>query len=530
MIVGDLLRLEDLNLGLAWGTPDLLDRQVTGVTSTDLQDPARYLQPGELVLSGLVWLSPGAESADAALRFATSLRSARVAALLAGEGTHGSVPDSLVEACRTHGIPLLAVPASTSFRSVTDRIYLRLWGDLHGGSDRAGALPEGIRQELSAMLEADAPLVEVLGRAVARLGLPHCEVRTAGGRLIAGSEARPGAGGEAAEAGPETGSAAAPAAPGAAAEPSVTEPVGVRIGGPGDSPFDGWYLTPGRAPMLHALAELLTPLPARDRARSAALRAAADRLLELLAAPAGAADQADLADALAACGLPSGGPLATVTARIDRAPGAWAVDALSDALAELRSEAQSDVPSEAADRAPAAFAVGTDVRGDATAFTVGDPAELRALLPRLQARLGASQVLRIGVGPRTTPTLSALRAALVGARYALAAADPYADAAELDSLPGLLAGIPPEVTLAFHERLLAPLTANDQENNVSLLGTLATFLDHDCSWSRTARALHIHVNTVHYRIRRIEELTGRDLARLADQIDLRAALLCAPGN
>ena len=489
MIVGDLLRLEDLNLGLAWGTPDLLDRQVTGVTSTDLQDPARYLQPGELVLSGLVWLSPGAESADAALRFATSLRSARVAALLAGEGTHGSVPDSLVEACRTHGIPLLAVPASTSFRSVTDRIYLRLWGDLHGGSDRAGALPEGIRQELSAMLEADAPLVEVLGRAVARLGLPHCEVRTAGGRLIAGSEARPGAGGEAAEAGPETGSAAAPAAPGAAAEPSVTEPVGVRIGGPGDSPFDGWYLTPGRAPMLHALA---------------------------------------------ACGLPSGGPLATVTARIDRAPGAWAVDALSDALAELRSEAQSDVPSdarsEAADRAPAAFAVGTDVRGDATAFTVGDPAELRALLPRLQARLGASQVLRIGVGPRTTPTLSALRAALVGARYALAAADPYADAAELDSLPGLLAGIPPEVTLAFHERLLAPLTANDQENNVSLLGTLATFLDHDCSWSRTARALHIHVNTVHYRIRRIEELTGRDLARLADQIDLRAALLCAPGN
>ncbi|MFD9125870.1 helix-turn-helix domain-containing protein [Kitasatospora sp. NPDC059571] len=53
---------------------------------------------------------------------------------------------------------------------------------------------------------------------------------------------------------------------------------------------------------------------------------------------------------------------------------------------------------------------------------------------------------------------------------------------------------------------------------------------HDGSWARTAEALHIHVNTVHYRIRRIEELTGRSLARLEDRVDLRAALLCAPAG
>jgi hypothetical protein len=46
----------------------------------------------------------------------------------------------------------------------------------------------------------------------------------------------------------------------------------------------------------------------------------------------------------------------------------------------------------------------------------------------------------------------------------------------------------------------------------------------------TARTLHVHVhvNTVHYRVRRIEQLTGRDLSDVADQADLRAALLCAP--
>ncbi|WP_436843350.1 helix-turn-helix domain-containing protein [Streptomyces narbonensis] len=32
------------------------------------------------------------------------------------------------------------------------------------------------------------------------------------------------------------------------------------------------------------------------------------------------------------------------------------------------------------------------------------------------------------------------------------------------------------------------------------------FLAHDCSWARTGEALH--VNTVHYRVERIEALTG----------------------
>lgn len=85
MIVSDLLDVADLRLRLAWGPPELLERPVTGVTSTDLQDPARYLQPGELVLSGLVWWQPDHPAGQAlAMRFATSLRSAGVAALLAG--------------------------------------------------------------------------------------------------------------------------------------------------------------------------------------------------------------------------------------------------------------------------------------------------------------------------------------------------------------------------------------------------------------------------------------------------------------
>ena len=544
MIVGDLLDLADLPLGLAWGTAELLERQVTGVTSTDLQDPARYLQPGELVLSGLVWWSPEAETErppGAALRFATSLSSARVAALLAGEGTHGQVPPSLVDACRVHGIPLIAIPAGTSFRAVTDRIYLRLWGELNADAAPAGGLPESARRELAAMLAAGTPPARVLARAVGVLGLPRCALRAASGRLIAASDGGSDGGsdgdgpalGGAALAGasdlgdaavafggvaPAPGGAEAPEVAGfaAAAAPAAGDPteraagvVRIPVGTPGTSPFDGWYLT-GSAPS-PALADLLAPLLLGARALGSRLRAAASHLLGLLAA-AGTADPGAFTHALGASALPADAPLTTLTARIDHAPPGWAADALTELLL----------------LAGARFAAGTDERGEAAAVVAGGLPDLRPLLPGLQALLGSGQVLRVGVGPAAEPTVPALRASLTGARYALAAADPYTDASGLDSLAALLAGIPAPVTDAFHQRLLGPVLANDRENTVSLLETLAVFLEHDASWSRTAKALHVHVNTVHYRARRIEELTGRSLVRLADQVDLRAALLCAP--
>jgi len=44
------------------------------------------------------------------------------------------------------------------------------------------------------------------------------------------------------------------------------------------------------------------------------------------------------------------------------------------------------------------------------------------------------------------------------------------------------------------------------------------------SWNACAAKMYVHVNTVRYRIRRIEELTGRDLSCLDDQVDFFLAL------
>ncbi|MFJ6835446.1 helix-turn-helix domain-containing protein [Streptomyces sp. NPDC091209] len=40
------------------------------------------------------------------------------------------------------------------------------------------------------------------------------------------------------------------------------------------------------------------------------------------------------------------------------------------------------------------------------------------------------------------------------------------------------------------------------------------------------RGPDLHVNTVHYRVQRIEHFTGRDLSRPADRFDLWTVLLC----
>ncbi|MFE4330804.1 helix-turn-helix domain-containing protein [Streptomyces sp. NPDC056831] len=75
-------------------------------------------------------------------------------------------------------------------------------------------------------------------------------------------------------------------------------------------------------------------------------------------------------------------------------------------------------------------------------------------------------------------------------------------------------------------RTLGPLIGGHSAWQQMLLETLEVFLAHNGSWVRTTEALRLHVDTVHYRVRRIELLTGRDLSRLDHELDLQAALLC----
>jgi DNA-binding PucR family transcriptional regulator len=91
----------------------------------------------------------------------------------------------------------------------------------------------------------------------------------------------------------------------------------------------------------------------------------------------------------------------------------------------------------------------------------------------------------------------------------------------------LLDSVPVPVLRSVSQRLLGPLREYDARHNAELLPTLKAFLACDGSWSACASRMYVHVNTVRYRIGRIEALTGRDLSTLPDRVDFFLALRSA---
>jgi hypothetical protein len=156
----------------------------------------------------------------------------------------------------------------------------------------------------------------------------------------------------------------------------------------------------------------------------------------------------------------------------------------------------------------------------------GMAARLRDLLAGLTAGLGRER-LAIGVGSRRA---AGLRATVDEARHALRIGRARSDQVgvigheELASHVLLLSGLPEDVRLAYRDRLLGPLRAYDALHRSDLEATLEAFLACSTSWTRCAEQMHVHVNTLRYRIARIEELTGRSLADLETQVDLFLAL------
>ncbi|MFE3288457.1 PucR family transcriptional regulator, partial [Streptomyces sp. NPDC059233] len=154
---------------------------------------------------------------------------------------------------------------------------------------------------------------------------------------------------------------------------------------------------------------------------------------------------------------------------------------------------------------------------------------LAAVRDPLQAGLSDDGRLTLGVSA-AVHSAEGLRGALEEARHArrVAAARPGRVCAaghhELASHVLLLPFVPDDVRRAFTARLLDPLRDYDRRHRAELIPTLEAFLDCDGSWTRCATRLHLHVNTLRYRVGRIEQLTARDLSRLEDKLDFFLAL------
>ena len=88
----------------------------------------------------------------------------------------------------------------------------------------------------------------------------------------------------------------------------------------------------------------------------------------------------------------------------------------------------------------------------------------------------------------------------------------------------LLAGSP-QVTPLLMAQTLGPLLAQPEAQATTLVDTLGALLRHDGSPTHAAEELFCHRNTVIYRMKQIEQLTGRSLTDPRDKMLLGLALM-----
>ncbi len=303
----------------------------------------------------------------------------------------------------------------------------------------------------------------------------------------------------------------------------------------------------------HELRESVAELAADvalERARLDAARTGDSKLAEaivtMLASGGGeGAAPVEIASLMRAAGLPPDGRylVAAMGAEADLMAGPnadrWRCDLAVELVAPLAEgalvaplgdEVVMLVPSPGDQAAAdAGAAAGDAAQDDAASAAYQFAARIRRAQPVLES--DRSQVrLTVGVSAPAA-SVTALAGALheAGSARRLAAlrgtaAISVVTSDEVASHELLLATVPASVLRSFRERLLGPLQAYDERHRAELLPTLREFLACSGSWNACAVTMYVHVNTVRYRIRRIEELTGRDLSRLDDQVDFFLAL------
>ena len=95
---------------------------------------------------------------------------------------------------------------------------------------------------------------------------------------------------------------------------------------------------------------------------------------------------------------------------------------------------------------------------------------------------------------------------------------------ELGLLRFLLAPSDRTDQLRFARAVLGPVIDYDRDHQTQLVATLGAWLDDGGSLTRTAAGLYVHPKTVRYRLRRVEELTDRDLSAQRDRFDAQLAI------
>ena len=502
--------LDEFELELAVG--DASDSPIRWVHISELEDPTPFLSGGELLLT-------------TGINLKTAARQRKLVRLLAGKDAaglglavgldHAVLPPALVEEAEARGLPLFELPFELPFIAITEWASRRLVNEGYQALERSvdvHALLEGLVLAERGLPEVMAAIAESVSGAAMLLDDRATELarhprgrgfsRQAAADVRAEVSERAGAGRRAmfvAERGSLAGRAVA---------------VPIPLGGRGA--LGHWLVLARRSGAIGDFERLLARQAAmvialemmRERAvRETERRLAGDVLAEALGGQLG---DEDLRGRLQPFGID--GRVAVLLFELDDSPDDPVL--LAEALG-----------------VPAVVAVSA-AAGRPLLCAIIDPGEHDPVELAREGRDALASPGRQVRAAASRPTqVALLRRAFHEARCAFEAtamanghAPDVASHRDLGAFTLLLSLQDDDALRTYADNLLGPISDGEGEYGPELLRSLEAFIERNGHWERAARDLYCHRHTLRYRIRRIEELTGRDLGQAQDRIELWLAL------
>ena len=482
---------------------------------SELEDPTPWLSGGELLLTTGIALSTPARQR----RFVSLVAEHGVAGLGLGTGfAHKRVPKALRDTAAAVGLPLFEVPYEMPFIAITERAFTRLVNEHYDVLRRDAAVHERLERlviegrgldslvaEIASAAGGSALVHDATGAEVARHP-QHGALDANGLRELAREVAARAA---SASVGPFE-----PSSNGLGGR-AISVPVPGRRGG---SPL-AWLTVIADRKRLADFERLV----ARHAAMAVGLELMRERVVReterrlagnvLAAALSGRLDPEELRGRLRPFGI---GEQATLL------------------LFELEDPAGAEARLEAAlAGAGVAGLVATTASGKRSflcAILDGDAQDPIGVARRARAAL-AGRSGQVRAAASRTLAATSLRRAFHEARCALEAtavrngdAPEVATHEDLGAFTLLLALQDDDALRLYSEGILEPISDAEGSYGDELLRSLEAFIEHNGNWERAARELYCHRHTLRYRIRKVEELTGRDLSRATDRIEVWLAL------
>jgi len=531
--VQDILEIPDLNLRLLAGSKST-SNPVRWVHITEVPDPTKWLKGGELLLTtgyGFV----GSEELQ--VEQVKRLIDHNISGLGFGTGfSFDKVPPALVKIAEEYGFPLFEVPYHVPFIAITEAVASKIVNEQYSLLQRSLAVHEKLtkivleEKGLDAILSTLTALVGCSAVLFDFHGVVLCEAayrRRLGGELIADlwrqiSDRRASR--------QNFALSLEGVGSGVQVYPVVaSHRIGAFLAVVKDS---GDFSEYDRIILHNVVTVTALELVKKKAVAETEKRLAGDFFDELIASDL---YEEEIARRLAFFGLDPQSPHLIVLVDIDgfRAfvdgPGEREAAAVQDIKERLHWAvdefmAKHEVLFISASRSDSVVILVQPGALDTDAV-LALAAELQAAIDKMLPEITVS----LGIG-RPHRQLVDLRQSYYEASYAIRIrklkGEPgvIATFADLGSY-GLLLGLQDTLSLeVFYDSVLGKLQEYDEQNSSDLVKSLACFLEANGHWGDAAEKLYVHRHTLRYRMKRVEEITGRDLDKSQDRMEFWLAL------